>query len=96
MDVLLDCEFAVAHKDRLYRCLEQHLTENVVLVDVEFDTTDGRSLTLPRITIPEKKQAARASAPALPPPASPCPRPAVKHVDPCVADLGRQSIHQSP
>lgn len=56
MDVLLDCDFAVAHKDRLYRCLEQHLTENVVLVDVEFDTTDGRSLTLPRITIPEKNK----------------------------------------
>lgn len=35
----------------------QHLRK-IVLVDVEFDTTDGRSLTLPRITIPEKEQAA--------------------------------------
>ncbi|HEY2572755.1 MAG TPA: IS1634 family transposase [Verrucomicrobiaceae bacterium] len=35
----------------------QHLRK-IVLVDVEFDTTDGRSLMLPRITIPEKEQAA--------------------------------------
>ena len=35
----------------------QHLRK-IVLVDVEFDTSDGRSLTLPRITIPEKEQAA--------------------------------------
>ena len=35
----------------------QHLRK-IVLVDVEFDTTDGRHLTLPRITIPEKEQAA--------------------------------------
>ena len=30
MDVLLDCDFAVAHKDRLYRCLDrivEHKTE---------------------------------------------------------------------
>lgn len=35
----------------------QHLRK-IVLVDVEFDTADGRALTLPRITIPEKEQAA--------------------------------------
>ena len=35
----------------------QHLRK-IVMVDVEFDTTDGRSITLPRITIPEKEQAA--------------------------------------
>lgn len=35
----------------------QHLRK-IVLVDVEFDTRDGRSLTLPRIAIPEKEQAA--------------------------------------
>ncbi len=35
----------------------QHLRK-IVLVDAEFDTSDGRSLTLPRITIPEKEQAA--------------------------------------
>lgn len=35
----------------------QHLRK-IVLVDVEFDTADGRRLTLPRITIPEKEQAA--------------------------------------
>jgi len=35
----------------------QHLRK-IMLVDVEFDTRDGRILTLPRITIPEKEQAA--------------------------------------
>lgn len=35
----------------------QHLRK-IVLVDVEFDTRDGRILTLPRITLPEKEQAA--------------------------------------
>ena len=35
----------------------EHLRK-IVLVDVEFDTRDGRTLTLPRITIPEKEQAA--------------------------------------
>jgi len=35
----------------------QHLRK-IVLVDVEFDTADGRAITLPRITIPEKEQAA--------------------------------------
>jgi hypothetical protein len=35
----------------------QHLRK-IVLVDVEFDTSDGRAITLPRITIPEKEQAA--------------------------------------
>lgn len=35
----------------------QHLRK-IVLVDVEFDTAEGRRLTLPRITIPEKEQAA--------------------------------------
>ena len=35
----------------------QHLRK-IALVDVEFDTADGRSITLPRITIPEKEQAA--------------------------------------
>ena len=35
----------------------QHMRK-IVLVDVEFDTTDGRAITLPRITIPEKEQAA--------------------------------------
>ena len=35
----------------------QHL-RRIVLVDVEFDTADGRAITLPRITIPEKEQAA--------------------------------------
>ena len=30
----------------------------IVMVDVEFDTRDGRHLTLPRITEPEKEQAA--------------------------------------
>ena len=34
----------------------QHLRK-IVLVDVEFDTADGRAITLPRITIPEKEQA---------------------------------------
>ena len=35
----------------------EHLRK-IVLVDVEFDTRGGRTLTLPRITIPEKEQAA--------------------------------------
>jgi transposase len=35
----------------------QHLRK-IALVDVEFDTADGRAITLPRITIPEKEQAA--------------------------------------
>jgi hypothetical protein len=35
----------------------EHLRK-IVLVDVEFETRDGRTLTLPRITIPEKEQAA--------------------------------------
>jgi len=35
----------------------QHLRK-IILVDVEFDTRYGRTLTLPRITIPEKEQAA--------------------------------------
>jgi hypothetical protein len=35
----------------------EHLRK-IVLVDVEFDTSDKRSVTLPRITIPEKEQAA--------------------------------------
>jgi hypothetical protein len=35
----------------------EHLRK-IVLVDVEFETRDGRLLTLPRITIPEKEQAA--------------------------------------
>jgi hypothetical protein len=35
----------------------QHLRK-ILLVDVEFETRDGRVLTLPRITIPEKEQAA--------------------------------------
>jgi hypothetical protein len=35
----------------------QHLRK-IVLVDVEFDTADGRAITLPRITLPEKEQAA--------------------------------------
>lgn len=35
----------------------QHLRK-IMLVDVEFDTADGRAITLPRITIPEKEQAA--------------------------------------
>jgi hypothetical protein len=35
----------------------QHLRA-IVLVDVEFDTRDGRTLSLPRITEPEKEQAA--------------------------------------
>lgn len=35
----------------------QHL-RRIVLVDVEFDTRDGRTLTLPRIASPEKEQAA--------------------------------------
>ena len=35
----------------------QHLRK-IVLVDVEFDTADGRAITLPRITFPEKEQAA--------------------------------------
>ena len=30
----------------------------IVLVDVEFETRDGRTITLPRITEPEKEQAA--------------------------------------
>ena len=34
----------------------QHLRK-IVLVDVKFETADGRSITLPRITIPEKEQA---------------------------------------
>ena len=34
----------------------QHLRK-IVLLDVEFDTADGRAITLPRITIPEKEQA---------------------------------------
>lgn len=34
----------------------QHLRK-IVLVDVGFDTADGRASTLPRITIPEKEQA---------------------------------------
>lgn len=35
----------------------QHLRK-IVLVGVEFDSADGRAITLPRITIPEKEQAA--------------------------------------
>ncbi len=34
----------------------QHLRK-IVLVDVKFETADGRNITLPRITIPEKEQA---------------------------------------
>jgi len=35
----------------------QHLRK-IVMVDVEFETRDGRTLTIPRITIPEQEQAA--------------------------------------
>lgn len=50
----------------------QHLRK-IVLVDVEFETRDGRLLTLPRITVPEKEQAALLiqlgwNLPAQPPP----------------------------
>ena len=45
----------------------------IVMVDVEFDTRDGRRLLLQRITIPEKEQAAlllqlRWTLPEQPPP----------------------------
>ena len=50
----------------------QHLRA-IVMVDVEFETRDGRSLVLPRITLPEKEQAALLlqlgwTLPAQPPP----------------------------
>jgi hypothetical protein len=35
----------------------QHLRK-IVMVDVEFETRDARTLTIPRITIPEQEQAA--------------------------------------
>ena len=35
-----------------------HPLRAIVMVDVEFDTRDGRRLVLPRITEPEKEQAA--------------------------------------
>ena len=72
----------------------QHL-RRIVLVDVEFDTRDGRTLTLPRITIPEKEQAALLlqlgwTLPEQPPPrirTPPLPASARGPTAKCVADL---------
>ena len=41
-----------------FGCAQGHPLRAIVMVDVEFDTRDGRRLVLPRITEPEKEQAA--------------------------------------
>ncbi|MEY2929875.1 MAG: hypothetical protein RL033_624 [Pseudomonadota bacterium] len=59
----------------------QHLRK-IVLVDVEFDTSDGRSITLPRITIAEKEQAALLEQLGWKLPEQPPPRISAKQAEP--------------